>query len=59
MLTPKMMDKACGMFTTMVNKHSDELREAHFDFYVLELYDARYPDQLIQQAVPWCSLYWR
>lgn len=57
-MTPKMFERSNTMFTTMVNKHADELREAHYDWYKLELYDARY-NTMVEYLVPWCSLYWR
>lgn len=59
MLTPKMMDRATLMFTTMINKHADDLREAHFDWSIQELYDGRYGDILVQTPLPLVSLYWR
>lgn len=57
-MTPKTMDRACTMFNTMITKHADDLREAHFDWQILEVYDGR-TNEVIQVPVPWVSLYWR
>jgi hypothetical protein len=56
MLTFKQIERASKMFTDSINRHGDDLRTADFDWYVVELFDARYPEQLIQQLVPWCRL---
>jgi hypothetical protein len=56
MLNPKVFDRAFNMVQTMVNKHEGDLRSVDFDWKVLELYDARYPDSLIQQPVPWLRM---
>lgn len=56
MLNPKIFDRAFTMVQTMVNKHEGDLRSVDFDWYVLELFDGRYPDVIIQQPVPWLRM---
>jgi len=56
MVPSKMFDRANTMFTTMINKHAEDLRTADYDWYVIETFDPRYPDQLIQSIVPWVRL---
>lgn len=55
-MTFKQMEVISKMFTNAINQHGDSLRTADFDWYIVELYDARYNDGLIQHAVPWCRL---
>ncbi len=53
MLTSKQIERVSKMFTDSMNKHGDELRVCSLQWYTVELYDARYPDCLIQETVPW------
>ncbi len=56
MLNPKVFDRAFKMVQEIANKHEGDMRSLNFDWYVLELYDARSPDALVQQPVPWLQI---
>ncbi len=56
MLSPKVVDRVSKMFNDSISRHDGELLEAHFDWYVVELFDPRIPGQMYQELVPWARL---
>lgn len=45
-------DKVVNMVTTLSNKHIGEINWLQLRWEIVDIYDARYPDGLIQQLVP-------
>ena len=56
MVTTKQIERISKMFTDAINRHGDDLRYAELRWDLVETFDSRYPDALIQTHVPWVYL---